>query len=449
MPKVSVIMPCLNMVKYIRECLDSVISQTLLDIEILIIDAGSTDGTLEILDTYVERDSRIRIIHSDKKSYGYQVNLGVAKASGIYIGIVDTDDKIASDMYEELYMKAFETKADYVKGTAKGFYTLTDEDSYYFTIAPYGLEEYDEQGIEISPKDTPEILGKDRFLWYGLYKASFLKSIKLHESPGAAFQDLGALVQIQTKAVKAVYIDKLVYYYRQDNTDSSNYNQNGIHFIEDEYRYAERFLEGLSLEWHSVYYRKQFYHFADRIHAMAVGGMFWEDALPDMLALSEKLKQAYESGFLTKSILPEEHWQDLQLLWESPRFLYHKYRDIYEREINSLKMIIQHLKGDCGVIFGCGNLGSFVHAQLLYRGEKSILAYCDNSKGTQKTMQYGVEVLKPEQAVCKYPFAKYIVANKRHAEEMKEQLKNIGIEEQKIMIYSGGTNYRLFGAKLN
>ena len=75
--KVSVIMPSLNVAAYIRECLDSVISQSLQELEIICIDAGSTDGTKEILTDYAKRDSRIVLLHSERKSYGRQVNMGL------------------------------------------------------------------------------------------------------------------------------------------------------------------------------------------------------------------------------------------------------------------------------------------------------------------------------------------------------------------------------------
>ena len=82
MPVVSILMPSLNVVKYISECMESVIRQTLKDIEIICIDAGSTDGTFEKLVEYTEKDNRIRIIKSDRKSYGYQMNLGIDAAKG-------------------------------------------------------------------------------------------------------------------------------------------------------------------------------------------------------------------------------------------------------------------------------------------------------------------------------------------------------------------------------
>ena len=75
MPHISVIMPCLNVVKYIDKCICSVVTQTEKDIEIIIVDAGSTDGTLEVISTFAEKDSRITLIHSDKRSDGYQMFL--------------------------------------------------------------------------------------------------------------------------------------------------------------------------------------------------------------------------------------------------------------------------------------------------------------------------------------------------------------------------------------
>jgi len=88
MIKVSVLMPSLNVVRYIRECMESVISQTMEEMEILCIDAGSTDGTLEILEEYVRKDRRVRLIKADKKSYGYQMNLGLKEALGEYTGLI-------------------------------------------------------------------------------------------------------------------------------------------------------------------------------------------------------------------------------------------------------------------------------------------------------------------------------------------------------------------------
>ena len=102
----------------------------------------------------------------------------------------------------------------------------------------------------------------------------------MHESPGAAFQDLGGLLQTQLNAHKAVYINKPVYEYRQDNAGASSYNKNGIHFVENEYLWAEQFLNGQSDGWHTSFYRKQLGHFVSRFEIMAALEVPLEDAMP-------------------------------------------------------------------------------------------------------------------------------------------------------------------------
>ena len=82
--------------------MESVLKQTEMDLEVLVIDAGSTDGTLEILMEYAKKDKRVQIVSSERKSYGYQINKGIAMAKGEYVGIVETDDRIEPDMMETM-----------------------------------------------------------------------------------------------------------------------------------------------------------------------------------------------------------------------------------------------------------------------------------------------------------------------------------------------------------
>ena len=128
MPKVSVIMPSLNVSNYIDLCPTIVMQKYLANIEIICVDGASNDGTLDILNHYAASDSRIHIIHADKKSYGYQMNLGIRAATGEYIGIVETDDFVPRDMFEKLYHAAKEHHADVVKAD---FYRFMEKDGSY------------------------------------------------------------------------------------------------------------------------------------------------------------------------------------------------------------------------------------------------------------------------------------------------------------------------------
>ena len=235
MPKITVILPSLNVAAYIRECLESVIGQTMTDLEILCIDAGSTDGTCEIIREYADRDSRIQLIHSDKKSYGYQINLGISLARGEYLGIVETDDCISTDMYEVLYKAAVENQLDYAKA---GFYTLVTpyEGERHLLEQPLG-----DTGRIISSQYFEEKgLSPDVYIWNGIYKVSFLREfrIRLNESPGAAFQDCGFRYLTDMNLRRGMFLDNLCYRYRRDNANSSTYNSNFARFNLAECRYV-------------------------------------------------------------------------------------------------------------------------------------------------------------------------------------------------------------------
>ena len=161
-PLISVIMPSYNVKKYIRTCMESVLSQTLQDMEILIIDAGSEDGTLEVLQEYADRDDRICLVHSEKKSYGYQVNIGIQMARGKYIGIVETDDFIEPDMYGTLYEWARKNDADYVRGLG-AFYREVAEGMAAERPIRCPIKDEAMFGKMLNPQEYPEFVYSDRF----------------------------------------------------------------------------------------------------------------------------------------------------------------------------------------------------------------------------------------------------------------------------------------------
>ena len=128
MPKISVLIPIYNVEKYLRECLESLVNQTFQDIEFICINDGSTDSSLKILEEYAQKDSRIKIINKENSGYGASMNMGLDAASGEYIGIVESDDFVSSNMFEDLYNLAEKNNADIVKSD---YYTyLTSKNQY-------------------------------------------------------------------------------------------------------------------------------------------------------------------------------------------------------------------------------------------------------------------------------------------------------------------------------
>ena len=121
-PKISVIIPVYNVETYIEECLNSVIGQTFRDIEIILVNDGSTDLSLEIIKTFAEKDKRITFYSQENKGVSVARNSGIRKARGEYILFVDSDDKIVENTLTVLYQHAIETNADLVLGNASYWY---------------------------------------------------------------------------------------------------------------------------------------------------------------------------------------------------------------------------------------------------------------------------------------------------------------------------------------
>lgn len=114
MAKISVIIPVYNTEQYLRRCLESVVNQTIHDIEIICVDDGSTDGCPQILEEYELRDSRVKVIHKENGGLVSARKIGVESAEGEYIAYVDSDDWIEPDMYEIMFNSAYNSNADLV-----------------------------------------------------------------------------------------------------------------------------------------------------------------------------------------------------------------------------------------------------------------------------------------------------------------------------------------------
>ena len=432
MPKVTVIMPSLNVVKYIGACIESVLAQTLKDIEILVIDAGSDDGTIELLQKYAALDARIRIIHSDRRSYGYQMNLGIALAQGEYVGIVETDDMIDPAMYMTLYNAAVDTDADYVKGRAALFMEL---EARAVWSQPVGSPlKKDMLGKVISPRTMPELLMRDIYSWTGIYKSKFVKQIVLNETPGAAFQDQGFLFQTISSADQAVYLDEVFYLYRQDNSGSSIYNQNGFHYLVEEYAYIEKFLTDKDEEWTSVYYQRMLNQCLGRFRTMAASGSFWEEAITDMEILRGRLEQIEKNKLLKNSDMDNDKKELLRMFCKDVKELYYYYLEDFQKQQKAVYDILQAVNHRPGIIFGCGKLGKFLHALLESREPGLIVAFCDNNSELWNTKLQGTLIMKPEEVVGRYPDAVYIITSARNANDIRCQLINFGITQENIYV---------------
>ncbi len=131
---ISVIIPAYNVEKYIEDCLNSVLNQTFKDLEIIVVDDGSDDGTLNIIEEYASKDNRINLIKKDNKGPGSARNSGLDVASGEYIYMLDSDDILDTNALEELYELSTEKNTDLIMFKSENFnHNLNEpaEDKYY------------------------------------------------------------------------------------------------------------------------------------------------------------------------------------------------------------------------------------------------------------------------------------------------------------------------------
>lgn len=238
MPKISVIIPVYNVEKYLRECLESVVNQTLDDIEIICINDGSTDSSLAILQEYSLKDNRIKIINKENSGYGASVNLGLEGASGEYIAIVESDDFVKNSMFEQLYKIATENNADIVKSDYFYYSTLDKKARKAGKISKFRTK----KAIHI--KQYLKLLKMPPTIWSAIYKREFLNKNKIRflETKGASFQDTSFSFKVLSLADRIVLTDKSYLYYRQDNSSSSVHSSDKVFAICLEYDEITKFL---------------------------------------------------------------------------------------------------------------------------------------------------------------------------------------------------------------
>lgn len=182
-PKVSIIVPIYNVEPYIDECLDSLVRQTIKELEFICIDDGSVDNSYKILEQYAEYDARFIVLKQNREGQGIGRNKCIELAKGEYIAFVDPDDKLELNAMEELYNFAKENDAEVVQFDSMAFGVSTKDKRNSF-IKKYRKEfNFDLRKKDIfnwrDLKNEKLLTDIDYHVWSRFYKTSFVKDNKL------------------------------------------------------------------------------------------------------------------------------------------------------------------------------------------------------------------------------------------------------------------------------
>lgn len=322
--KVSVLVPIYNVEVFLPECLDSLINQTLEDIEIICINDGSKDNSLKIIKEYAKKDKRIKIIDKKNSGYGDSMNQGLKKATGEYIGIVESDDFIDLDAFEKLYTVAKKNDADVVKSNFYEYYGENKRDKGVSNMFPR-----EEIGRIIDPRENHQIFYQPPCIWAAIYRREFLEKNKIGflPTPGASYQDTGFNFKVWASTRRAYFMKRAFLHYRQDNSNSSVKDAGKIYCVKEEYDDIDRFLEekGLMDELGPIVFTCRFGGYIWNLRRLALS-----PALEFSGTVKKDYKRAKDAGYLDADKLDEVGKYNSRLIAVKHPKLYILFRPVHE-----------------------------------------------------------------------------------------------------------------------
>lgn len=218
LPLISIIVPVYNVKNYIEKCLDSICGQTYRNLEVIVVDDGSTDGSGALCDAYARKDNRIRVVHRENGGLSAARNEGLDMATGEYIGFVDSDDWIDPDMYQFLYDLLVTHDAD-----------VSVCSHYVESPRKIKIKYASDQVLDLSMPDAIRLLVEDNIIrnyaWDKLYKRSLFDD-GLRFPQNRWFEDLAIMYRVFYRTRKVVMKGHPKYHYmiRTDSITGSKYN---------------------------------------------------------------------------------------------------------------------------------------------------------------------------------------------------------------------------------
>lgn len=384
MDKISILVPCCNVEKYVRECLESIQNQTYKNLEVICIDDGSKDSTGQIIDEYVVADSRFKVIHKPNSGYGDSMNKGLEACTGDYVGIVESDDWIEPNMFETLLKTAKENDLDLVRCCWNEGPTGTESQV---------LIEWVDKNEVYCPLDREGVFLQSPAIWVNLYRRDLLeegRKVRFLPTPGASYQDTSFAFKVYTKSKRFMMLDKPLHHYRI-NPNSSVSSTGKVYCIIDEWEEMRRWVCEDSL------LHKRFRNTPLLAHIW-YGGMMWNYERLSLTVLkllflrraSKLFRQAASDGvFCPEKLSDPERVSHYLKIMKSPLDFHH---DKISEVLNFLPKAKDNIVTDdnelISVVVTCYNTSNYIFSSLtsiLQQNYKNIEILCVDDCSTDDT----------------------------------------------------------------
>lgn len=319
--KVSILVPIYNSQAYLRECIESILHQTLRDIEIILLDDGSTDASVAMCDEYARMDSRVKVIHKPNSGYGATMNVGLCTATGEYVGFVESDDYILPDMYETLYTAAKEQMADVVKSDFRMFFGDGEDRTFQHKTISKKKEFYNKVS---NTQNSPDLFKVYNINCNGIFRRLFIEEndIRFNETPGASFQDNGFYFQTMALAKRVYLLTEPFYMVRRDNPNSSVKSKSKVYCMCDEYTFIGSFLDKhteLPLTTRRMYHRIRYGNYLWNFNRIAD-----EFKLEFLERFRQDFKAPFEQGLISAPEFNSREIDIVRRIIDSPKDFYFK-----------------------------------------------------------------------------------------------------------------------------
>lgn len=360
-PMVSIVVPVYNVGRYVDTCLASLCQQTYNDIEILVMDDGSTDNSPIICEEWGKKDRRISLYRKQNTGYGDTVNQGMDLAQGKYIMITESDDFVEPEMVEDLVALAEEHEADFVKSDYYRNWYGEKVKSNNFSRNKCMCNEV------FSAEENMKKFTTDATVWSAIYRKEFLdrNGIRFQSTPGASFQDIGFIFKVFVSAERGYFSPKAYVNYRQDNGEASARSREKVMAVVGELRSCEDFLDSHGKEecFYPWLMRSRFNVY--RWNLDRIGPQYVDEFIE---IFSRETKQDKEAGrYHKEEYLPDEQAY-MQRLIDSPQEIAKEIKaEKLEKEYVRLHeaMIFENIKNSSVTyIYGAGKLGHKVYQYL-------------------------------------------------------------------------------------